>query len=179
MIRRALAALVLIGLAGLAPAQETGAPPETPETPSAVDARGPVTNLPMPRYVSLKASEANVRRGPSLSHRIDWVFKRRDLPLEIVAEYGHWRKVQDRDGVGGWVHYSLLSGTRTVLVEADTIALRGAPEPSAPVVAELERGVVARLGECSAEWCRLRVEGYRGWAPKARLWGVKRDEIRE
>ena len=32
---------------------------------------GPETNLPMPRFVSLKASESNVRRGPSLSHRID------------------------------------------------------------------------------------------------------------
>ena len=43
--------------------------------------RGPVTNLPMPRYVSLKTSEGNVRRGPSLTHRIDWVFKRRGMPL--------------------------------------------------------------------------------------------------
>ena len=47
--------------------------------------RGPVTNLPMPRYVSLKAGEANARRGPSLSHKIDWVYKRRGVPLEIYA----------------------------------------------------------------------------------------------
>jgi SH3-like domain-containing protein len=66
--------------------------------------RGPVTGLPLPRYVSLKASEANVRRGPSLTHRIDWVFKRRDMPLRITAEFGHWRRVEDRDGAGGWVH---------------------------------------------------------------------------
>ena len=39
--------------------------------------RGPVTNLLMPRYVSLKATEANARRGPSLSHRIDWIFKKK------------------------------------------------------------------------------------------------------
>ena len=48
--------------------------------------RGPVTNLPIPRFVSLKASEGNVRRGPSLTHRIDWVFTRRDMPLEITGE---------------------------------------------------------------------------------------------
>ena len=65
---------------------------------------GPVTNLPMPRYVSMKASEGNVRRGPSLTHRIDWVFKRRDMPLQITAEHGHWRRVQDRDGAGALVH---------------------------------------------------------------------------
>ena len=50
----------------------------------------------MPRYVSMKANEGNVRRGPSLSHRIDWVFQRRNMPLQVIAEYGHWRRVIDR-----------------------------------------------------------------------------------
>lgn len=62
--------------------------------------KGQVTNLPLPRFVSLKAAEGNVRRGPSLTHRIDWVFKRRDMPLQITAEHGHWRRVEDRDGLG-------------------------------------------------------------------------------
>ena len=140
---------------------------------------GPVTKLPLPRYVSMKASEGNVRRGPSLSHRIDWVFKRRDMPLRITAEHGHWRRVEDRDGMGGWVHYSLLSGVRTVLVEQDMLALHVRPDPGAPVSAALELGVVARLGDCDLEWCELRAGGYRGWAPKARLWGVAPREIRD
>ena len=50
-------------------------------TTASASERGAVTNLPLPRFVSLKASEGNVRRGPSLTHRIDWVFKRRDMPL--------------------------------------------------------------------------------------------------
>ncbi|MFD2739770.1 SH3 domain-containing protein [Sulfitobacter aestuarii] len=140
---------------------------------------GAVTNLPVPRFVSMKASEGNVRRGPSLSHRIDWVFKRRDMPLRITAEHGHWRRVEDRDGMGGWVHYSLLSGTRTVLVEQDMLPLLARPDPRAPVMAALEAGVVARLGECEPEWCLLRSGGFKGWAPKARLWGVAPDELRD
>lgn len=140
---------------------------------------GPVTNLPLPRFVSLKAAEGNVRRGPSLTHRIDWVFQRRDMPLRITAEHGHWRRVEDRDGLGGWVHYSLLSGTRTVLVEQDMLTLRTRPEPDAPVTAALEVGVIARLGKCEPEWCRVSSAGYRGWAPKARLWGVTMDETRD
>ena len=47
--------------------------------------RGQVTNLPIPRYVSLKAKEANARRGPSLSHKIDWIYKRENIPLEIES----------------------------------------------------------------------------------------------
>lgn len=143
------------------------------------DVRGQVTNLPIPRYVSLKTSEGNVRRGPSLSHKIDWVFLRRDMPLQITAEFGHWRRVQDRDGQGGWMHYSLLSGNRTVIVDRDLAALHAKPDPDAPVNAYAEAGVVAQLGECGAEWCRISAGGQRGWVEKAALWGVEADEIRE
>jgi SH3-like domain-containing protein len=139
--------------------------------------RGPVTNLPLPRFVSMKASEANVRRGPSLTHRIDWIFKQEDVPLEIIAEHGHWRRVRDRDGAGGWIHYSLLSGVRTAMVEQDMMPLTAKPDPDARHVAQLELGVIARVEECAEEWCRLSVAGYRGWAPKTHLWGVRSGEI--
>lgn len=147
--------------------------------PAVAEERGAVTNLPLPRYVSLKASEANVRRGPSLTHRIDWVFVRRNIPLRITAEHGHWRRVQDREGAGGWVHYSMLSGVRTVTVEEDRLALRARPDVRAPVTAELEAGVIARLGDCRPDWCRLTAGGYRGWARKAGLWGVAPEELRD
>lgn len=139
--------------------------------------RGSVTNLPLPRYVSMKASEGNVRRGPSLSHRIDWVYKRRNMPLQITAEHGHWRRVQDRDGAGGWVHYSLLSGVRTAIVEVELLNLYARPDPDAPVNAQLALGVVAEVRECQVEWCELSAGGYRGWAPKGAYWGVERDEV--
>ena len=148
-------------------------------TPAVAQGLGPVTNLPVPRYVSMKASEGNVRRGPSLSHRIDWVFKRRDMPLRITAEYGNWRRVEDRDGIGGWVHYSLLSGTRTVLIEKNMLPLHSRPDANAPVTVTLELGVVARLGDCDLEWCELRSGGFKGWAPKARMWGVAASEVRD
>nr|WP_170478257.1 SH3 domain-containing protein [Ruegeria arenilitoris] len=146
---------------------------------NAQDRRGQVTNLPLPRYVSMKAAEGNVRRGPSLTHRIDWVFKRRGMPLQITAEYGNWRKVQDRDGAGGWVHYALLSGVRTVLIEPDLLPIYATPDPNSQVNAHFESGVVARLGSCTIDWCRISAGGYRGWTLKANLWGVEQSEVRE
>ena len=140
---------------------------------------GPETNLQLPRFVSLRANEANVRRGPSLSHRIDWVFKRRDMPLQVIAEYGHWRRVIDRDGQGGWVHYRMLSGARTVVIEGKETALRARPEPDALENAMLEAGVVARLEECTPDWCQLNAGGYSGWVPKSEIWGVADAEIRD
>nr|WP_119837837.1 SH3 domain-containing protein [Pseudooceanicola algae] len=140
---------------------------------------GPVTKLPLPRYLSMKSSRANVRRGPSKTHRIDWEFLRKGLPVQVVAEYGHWRRIRDHDGMGGWVHYALISGHRTVLVEKNLLELRFRPGPEARVVAKLEAGVIADLGRCEPDWCRVSVAGYSGWAEKSALWGVGADEIRE
>jgi SH3-like domain-containing protein len=150
-----------------------------PQSSIAADGVGSVTNLPLPRFVSLKAPEGNVRRGPSLSHRIDWVFQRSAMPLQITDEFGHWRRVQDQEGAGGWMHYSLLSGARTVIVKEDMTALLMRPEAGAPVNARAEAGVIARLGECNRDWCRISAGGERGWASKDALWGVLPDEIRE
>lgn len=141
--------------------------------------RGPVTNLPMPRFVSLKATEGNVRRGPSLTHRIDWVFTRRNMPLQVVAEHGHWRRVEDREGAGGWVHYTLLSGVRTVLIETDMAPLYAKPDASSPVEAYAEAGVIARLGKCEDGWCRVTVEGSKGWIERAAFWGMMPGETRQ
>lgn len=141
-------------------------------TTAVAETRGPVTNLPIPRFVSMKAGEANVRRGPSLTHRVDWVFRHPGMPLIVTAEYGHWRRVVDREGVGGWIHYALLSGTRTVVVDADKVALRDRPLPDSPVRAYAEQGVIARLGDCEAGWCRISADGYRGWVPADTLWGL-------
>ena len=141
--------------------------------------RGPVTNLPLPRFVSLKADEGNVRRGPSLSHKIDWVFTRRGMPLLLTAEYGHWRRVSDKDGAGGWVHYALLSGVRTVIVEEDLLPLYARPDPASQINAYVEAGVVARLGSCNETMCRITADRESGWAVKSALWGVKPDELRE
>lgn len=154
----------------LSPAQTSGDAPVV-----APVQRGPVTNRPLPRFVSMRAEEGNARRGPSTTHRIDWVFKMRNTPLIVVAEHGHWRKVVDRDGQGGWMHYALLSGTRYAITEAE-ITLRAQPDDTAQAVALFEEGVIARLLSCDPNWCRIRASGARGWAPKADLWGVTDQE---
>jgi len=161
---------------GMTTAQEAA---QASNAPATAPILGPETNLPMPRFVSLKASEGNVRRGPSLTHRIDWVFQRKGMPLQVIAEYGHWRRVIDRDGQGGWVHYTMLSGARTVIIDEDMLALRAKPANDAIENAVLEAGVIARLGTCTVEWCKLNADGYRGWVTKDTLWGVAPHEVRD
>ena len=185
-----LALAAALALAPVASGAQDAAGPEAAELIQAQSAdaqitrrtdpnRGAITNLPLPRYVSLKGGEGNARRGPSLSHRIDWVFRHAGMPLRVVAEFGHWRRVEDRDGAGGWVHYSLLSGVRTVIVEQDMTELLSRPDPKGDVVARAEAGAILRLGECQPDWCRVSGGGQRGWVPKTTLWGVDPDEVRD
>jgi SH3-like domain-containing protein len=139
--------------------------------------RGQVTGLPIPRFVSMKSGTANVRRGPSTNNRIDWVLRHRGTPLRVMAEYQDWFRVEDVDGEGGWVYTKLLSTRRTVLVQEDLLALRESPSNTAPAVARLEAGVIARLGACQPDWCEASIEGFSGWLPKSGIWGVLADEI--
>ena len=155
----------------------TPAPPRAQTVATAAaPVLGPETDRPLPRYVSLRTSEGRARRGPARNHRVDWVFTRRDMPLRVVAEFEHWRRVEDSEGQGGWIHYSVLSGARTALVTGDMAPMRSQPRPGAPEVALLERGVVARILTCQPGWCRLGVDGARGWVDRRALWGVDAHE---
>ena len=138
---------------------------------------GPVTNLPLPRYVSLRSSEINVRRGPGLDYRKDWVFRRSGLPVRVVDEYGDWRRVVDKDDAGGWVYHAMITGRRTVLITGDGVLFREDPASTSAATAQAERGVVARLRACEVRWCEIEAEGHRGWVRKGDIWGVEEAEV--
>lgn len=134
------------------------------------------SGLPLPRFVSLKTDRVNVRRGPSTAHQVAWVFARKGLPVEIIAESDHWRRVRDSEGEEGWVYHSLLTGRRTVLVapwrQGDELGLLGSPGQESRLIARLQAGVVGRVVDCTGDWCQIAVGDYEGWIQQAMLWGV-------
>ncbi|MCE2509440.1 MAG: hypothetical protein J4G10_00430 [Alphaproteobacteria bacterium] len=139
------------------------------------------TGLPLPRYVSLRASEVNVRTGPGVRYPVDWVFRRHGLPVEIVAEFDTWRKIRDAEGTEGWVHQSLLSGKRAILVTGGLRTLHRKPSKDSKTVAKAETNVVGRLIACpkQSEWCRVNVGAYEGWLKRSDFWGVYPNETVE
>ncbi len=180
--------LLLFASGQFATAQQSPAPEVAPAVQAGTTAKkpaprdpniGPVTQLPLPRYVTLKTNEGNARRGPGLTHRIDWVFTQAGMPLKVTAEYENWRRVEDMDGAGGWVHYSLLSSSRSAIVTQDMAEFLTKPETGAGVVFQAEFGVVVRLLDCEIDWCRVSAEGEKGWARKTAIWGVEAGEILE
>ncbi len=137
------------------------------------------TGLPLPRFVSLRAGEVNLRTGPGVRYPVDWVFLRRSMPVEITAEFDTWRRIRDWEGTEGWVHQSMLSGRRTAIIVDGLRTLHDAPTPQAAVVARAERGVIARIDECRPDWCAVEAQGYYGWLPRTGLWGVYPEETVE
>ena len=140
---------------------------------------GSVTGLPVPRFVSLGADKVNARVGPGTNYPINWVYTRRNLPVEVIAEYELFRKIRDQEGAESWVHKNLLSGRRYILITGGTRRVREQPAESAAVAMMAEGGVQGRLLKCKDAWCQIEVQGSKGYVPRTYLWGVYADETIE
>lgn len=161
-----LLAIILLGWIVFAPNQ----PGPTAQERGAT--KGSETGLPIPRFVTLRADEVNMRTGPGTRYPIDWTYVRRNLPVEVVAEFDKWRKIRDFEGTEGWVHQSMLSGRRSILVIGQVRTMRRDARDSATPVARLEPGVIAQLDGCQEEWCEIEVAGLGGWIRRGHVWGA-------
>ncbi len=133
------------------------------------------SGLPVPRFVTLKFDEVNGRAGPSRDHPVLWVYRRRGLPVQVVAETENWRRIRDPEGDLSWMHKRTLDGARAVVATAET-PLRDRAEAGEETVAAAEPGAVLGLDRCLAGWCRLESGDHEGWAQAATLWGVDEED---
>jgi len=142
----------------------------------ASDKVGRMTGLPLPRFVSLKSSQVNLRAGPGQQYPVDWVFLRKSMPVEVLDEFDVWRKIRDWEGTEGWVHQSFLQPRRAALVTGATRPMKRSNREDSETIAMAEPGVIGRLMECREDWWRLEVAGTRGWLKRSEFWGVYPDE---
>ncbi len=157
--------------------QETQQSPESTAQEADRDAakqfqRPGQTGLPLPRFVSLRAKEVNLRTGPGARYPIDWVYRRRHLPVEIIDEFDTWRRVRDWQGTVGWVHQSMLQGRRTVQILGHRRLLQETPDAAAAGVAQLEPGVIGELLTCRPDWCQVQVQDLTGWLRRDAFFGA-------
>ncbi|MCB2087239.1 MAG: SH3 domain-containing protein [Sphingomonadaceae bacterium] len=127
----------------------------------------------VPYWASLRFDEVNLRVGPSEQYRIDWVYKRRGLPVVVVRVVEGWRLVRDPDGAQGWVSESQLVLNRSAIVVGEGLAaMRDTPADNGALKWNAQPGVVGKLGDCQLGWCEFDVGGRVGWVMAARLWGA-------
>lgn len=139
------------------------------------------SGLPLPRFVSLRSTEVNLRTGPGVRYPVDWIYTSRDLPVEVIAEFETWRKIRDWQGTEGWVHQSLLSARRMVVVTGAQRRLRSDPDDKAGTVALVDPNVVGRLVSCPHDksFCRVEIDSLQGWLKRDEFWGVYANEYIE
>jgi len=136
---------------------------------------GPATaqNRDTPYWATIRVDELNMRVGPSQDYKIDWVYRRKGLPVRVVRVMEGWRLIQDPDGAQGWVVARLLSPDRgAIVIGKGLAAVRADPTASAQLKWNAEPGVVAGLGKCEAGWCEVDIAGREGWMEQNRLWGA-------
>jgi SH3-like domain-containing protein len=153
---------------------KTPAKPGTAATPATEPPKGGVTGLPLPRWASLRADEVNLRTGPGTRYPIEWVYRRRDLPVQIEREFEVWRLIADQEGVKGWVHQATLTGRRSFVALGAERVVRRSADDAAAAVARLQPGVVGRLRSCDPKivWCEVQVGEYRGFLKREEIYGT-------
>ncbi|MFC7292283.1 SH3 domain-containing protein [Hirschia litorea] len=129
------------------------------------------SSMPVPRYASLKYGEVNGRLGPSIDYPIKWQYQRSGLPVLVIRESGDWRKIRDPQGDEVWVHERMLGARRTGIT-SEMLVMFQKPDQETRPIAEVSMGVVADIAECEGDWCRIDIDGKRGWATRNSIWGV-------
>ena len=139
---------------------------------------GKETGLEIPRYISLKSNDANIRVGPSKNYPIEIKYIKKNYPLKVLEEYEDWRKVEDFQKNFGWIHKSLISGTRTgIILSNDNNAIKLLNALNGNIIGEIGRGNIVLLEKCKIDWCLVSSGNFKGWMDKKYIWGVKEKEI--
>lgn len=139
---------------------------------------------PVPRYASLRSNLVNSRSGPGKRYPIEWVYKEKKAPVEIIQAFEYqkelWYKIRDWEDSESWVHHSMVSKNRTAKVINDGLNNVYAKDNyEAKIVAKAENGAVADIKKCprGSEFCLLKFKTEEGWMPKKLLFGMYEDEI--
>lgn len=138
--------------------------------------KGTVSGLALPRFATMRSDDVNMRTGPGTRYPIVWVYKHKDVPVEIFAEFEVWRRVRDADGAEGWVHKSALTSKRMAVVTGSPRNLLNDGANGADVVAHLENGSIGQILFCNTDWCRLKFDGIKGYLRKSEFWGAYPNE---
>lgn len=133
-----------------------------------------------PRMVSIRSNNVNARSGPGYRYPIEWVYKQKNIPVEVVAEFEFWRKVKDWEGSESWVHKSMLTNKRTIkLTKTSESSIYEKPNSGSKVIAKAENGVVGEIKQCpkNSEYCLIKFDKIEGWVAKRNFFGVYPKEV--
>ena len=122
-------------------------------------------------FLTLRNEKVNLRQGPSFKHPIKIFYKKKYLPVLIQDRSDNFRKIRDHENNSGWIHISQLSKKKAAISVDEGLIVFKNPTIYSKPLAILDKGRLCLVSKCEKEWCKIKVDNYKGWVKKNDLWG--------
>ena len=123
-------------------------------------------------FLTLRYDKVNLRQGPSREYPIKIYYKKKFLPVLVQDQSDNFRKIRDHENNSGWIHISQLSKKKAAIVIEDELIMFKNPTIYSKPLAILKKGRLTKIIKCKDEWCKVKLEKFRGWLRKDGLWGL-------
>ena len=122
------------------------------------------------KFLSLKKNKTNIRYGPGLDYPIKYIYRKVNLPVKQIDKKENWRRVIFLDNNSGWIHWSQLKLSNSIIAIEEQILFKKPSKLSEPL-ARLEKGRLLVIKKCEDEWCNIITDDYTGWIKVKNIWG--------
>jgi SH3-like domain-containing protein len=122
-------------------------------------------------FLTLRNDKVNLRQGPSKEYPVKIIYNKKFLPVLIQDQYYNYKKIKDHENNSGWIHLSQLSKKKAAIVNKEQIILFKNPTLYSKPLAVLNQGRLCMILKCRNEWCKIKVNKYKGWVKQNTLWG--------
>ena len=76
------------------------------------------------KFLSLKKNKTNVRYGPGLDYPIKYIYRKINLPVKQIDKKENWRRVIFLDNNSGWIHWSQLKPSNSIITLEEKFYLK-------------------------------------------------------
>ena len=122
-------------------------------------------------FLTLRNDKVNLRQGPSFEYPVKIFYIKKFLPVVVQDKYENFRKIKDHENNSGWIHVSQLSKKKAALVKEEKLIVFNHPTLYSKPLVILDQGRLCMIVKCKNEWCKIKVDKYRGWVKQKALWG--------
>ena len=123
-------------------------------------------------FRTLRYDVVNLRQGPGKDYPIKIFYKKKFLPVLILDSSDNFMKIRDHENNTGWIHISQLSKKKAAIVIDDELIVFNKPSVYSTPTVILKKGRLSNIIKCTEDWCKIKIDEYKGWVKKTSLWGL-------
>lgn len=121
---------------------------------------------------SVRANKVNFRQAPAAEADVLYTAERY-YPVQVLERKRGWAKTRDFEGEIGWIAERLLGNDKTVVVIAQGVVAREAPDAQSKGVFDAQWSDGFVVERTVDGWVQVQgSKGQQGWIPTVYLWGM-------